>query len=188
MIMKPEKTEFEIIPAGLTPAVCIGYAELGNQEGFEGKLQQKILLCFKTDAGQISKEYTASFNSKANLRKDIEGWRGKKFGDEIYQTGFDLNNLINKKCTLNITHKTSKAGNDYAIIAGINPEMNGLEYPIMDDKEKVVFAFEHPTKQAEYSALPEWIQNKIQTAPEFNMAFNGGDPFADDPGVDDIDF
>lgn len=53
----------------------------------------------------VRKRYTLSLSEKANLRKDLEAWRGRPFPKEIVDTGFDVENLLGVNGLLNIQHK-----------------------------------------------------------------------------------
>ena len=73
----------------------------------------------------ISREYTLSLHKKANLRADLESWRGKGFTDRELE-GFDLENILGKNCMLNIIHKqTEKA--IYANIVSVMPLMKNMQ-------------------------------------------------------------
>ncbi len=101
--------DFEPIPAGMFKAICVNVFDVGVQPGFQnGPAQHKIVILWEIEplnkAGAhftVSKKYTASIGQKANLRKDLESWRGKAFdADEL--KGFELDSIKYKPCQLNL--------------------------------------------------------------------------------------
>lgn len=72
-----------------------------------------------------TKRYTLSSNEKASLRKDLESWYAKKFDNkEIEAKGIDVEKLLGRPATLNISH--SEDGK-YANVSSVNPAMKGVE-------------------------------------------------------------
>jgi hypothetical protein len=78
-------------------------------------------------AGQpyaVSKFYTASLGEKANLRKDLEAWRGRAFTEQELM-GFDVKAILGKSCMLSIIHNDK----DRAKISGVMSVMKGMTVP-----------------------------------------------------------
>lgn len=108
--------DFEKAPTGMQQAVCAFVFDIGLQRGqWQGTelIQHKIIVVWELSetmtqgelAGKrfmVSKYYTLSLGDKANLRKDLESWRGKPFSEAELQ-GFDVENLVGANCFLNIT-------------------------------------------------------------------------------------
>jgi hypothetical protein len=71
-----------------------------------------------------TKRYTLSSGKKANLRKDLESWYGRKFSDEELKKagGFDVEKLLGRPALLNIQHSDD---GQYANIIAVNPPMSG---------------------------------------------------------------
>jgi hypothetical protein len=89
--------------------------ELPN-ETFEVEGQQKPFI--------VSKFYTNSLSEKANLRKDLESWRGQPF--EVKELlGFDLMNVLGKPCILSIVHNEDGK----AKVSSVAKVMRGMECP-----------------------------------------------------------
>ena len=115
-------------------------------------------------ARMISREFTASFGEKSNLRKMLESWRGRTFTpDEV--KAFDISKLAGAPCMLSVIHST-KGDKTFANINGIIQVPTGVTVP-----ERV-----HPTiiydiadldKSEVFGQIPEWIQNKIKESEEF---------------------
>ena len=148
---------YEQTPTGMTQAVCTRIFDLGPQEGYQGKIQHKLVVMFELDerkkegdfAGKrflVSNTYTASLDERANLRRDLESWRGRPFtADEL--VGFDMDTVLGVNCNLNMVAVT-KGDKTYVNIAAITPLMKGQQQ-----------------MQRELAAdyVPEWIQRKLGT-------------------------
>lgn len=122
-------TDFEICPTGLQHAVCVDVIDLGEVETpfidertGQKKIQHQIKIVWQVDAVEedgtparrtdglmhrLSKFYTLSLNEKANLRKDLDRWRGKPFTDEELADGWDVEAVIGADCQVNVFHKAS---------------------------------------------------------------------------------
>jgi len=158
-----ESFERELPPSGIQPAVCSKIFDLGRQVteyNGERKIQHKVLFVWELAAtmqsGQfqgkrfvVHKEYTASLHEKATLRKDLESWKGKSIPEDKVREGVDLEKFLKVPATLNIMHKTSKRGNEYAVVNGVMPEQS--------DAPMLV-----PELPADW--CPEWIKNKMDEA------------------------
>ena len=117
MIVSRSPTEYEPLPVGVIPAVCVTYYDCGIQRGFQGKLQHKLVILWEMDARksdgtrfQATKTYTASLSEKANLTADLQSWRGSAFTDAELE-GFELDRIVGKPCQLNLV-KIKKANGD----------------------------------------------------------------------------
>lgn len=134
VVAKDEKT-YEPLPLGVQQAVCSGVFDIGTHDGqYQGKPTRKHQaiviweLAEKKTQGdyagepfQVSKFYTLSLGEKANLRKDLESWRGQPFTAQELE-GFDLENLIGANCLLNIVEKDGGGEK----IATIMPLVKGM--------------------------------------------------------------
>lgn len=117
--------------AGQFVSVCCDVIDLGlNVEQFQGQppeVKDKTALVFLTvseDGGevrQISQEFTTSMGKKSNMRKVLESWRGKPYTDDEAKKGVPLDKLEGATALITVAHKTSGAGNEYAIIQTIGP-------------------------------------------------------------------
>lgn len=169
-------SSFPVIESGCYLANCVQIIDLGYQynqtfDSFADKVMitwelPDELITVKIDDEEkevprfISKEYTNSLSEKANLRKDLESWRGKAFTEKELE-GFDLKQLLSKPCQLQIVNGISKTSNKkYAKISAITSLPRGTKgLPLISD----CLAFEI-TKEGikELSKLPKWIQEKIK--------------------------
>jgi hypothetical protein len=115
-------------------AVCVDVVDVGLVEvTWQGqtKRQHKINVAWQIDEARedgkrfmVFKRYTLSLSEKANLRKDLESWRGKAFTRDE-EMGFDVESVIGANCLLNVQHRESK-GNTYANVVAIMPLAKGM--------------------------------------------------------------
>jgi hypothetical protein len=68
----------------------------------------------------IFKNYTLSWSEKANLRLDLQSWRGRQFSQEEMRR-FDLKNVLGAWCMLNIIDRVGNDGKTYTNVNGITP-------------------------------------------------------------------
>ena len=114
----------------------------------------------------ISKEYTLSLGAKANLRRDLESWRGKPVTAEE-ATGFEVGALAGVNCQLNVAHRPSRDNSrTYANVVSIVPLGKGVaklknQNPIFvwDIPQSGPFVFP--------DNMPEWIVTKIKGSEEY---------------------
>lgn len=125
---------FTPAPEGVHQAVCVDVVDLGMKEStWEGKTKQlhKIAISWQIselrDDGKpflVSKWYTLSIGEKANLRKDLQSWRGRAF-TPAEEAQFDVETIIGANCLLNIQHKESN-GKTYANVISVMPLLKGM--------------------------------------------------------------
>ena len=133
------KGDFEPIPLGTQQAVCVFVEDIGTHEGnYQGKtyMRHQIVVCWELGEKMmkppnegmpflVTKFYTLSLGDKANLRKDLESWRGKAFTAEELE-GFDVQKLIGVNCLLNITEYEKRDGTKAQGIGAISQLMKGM--------------------------------------------------------------
>jgi len=138
VIARNNKADFEQPPVGVVQAVCAFVEDIGtHQSEYNGKpiIKHQVIVCWELSekmtkddrAGTpftMSKFYTLSLSEKANLRKDLESWRGKAFTDEELD-GFDLEKLIGANCLLNLVADKKRDGSDTVKILAIMPLTKG---------------------------------------------------------------
>jgi hypothetical protein len=129
---------FTPVASGMHLARLYRIIDLGTQKSeFDGKINylHKVKFVWEvhgedesgkpmvTDKGEpmvITKDYTLSWGEKANLRKDLESWRGRPFTEEE-QRRFDLKNILDQWCMINVQHKPRQKGGVFANIVGVTP-------------------------------------------------------------------
>src|ERR1043165_114898 len=108
--------EMQLTPEGTYIGRCIKVIDLGTQTStgqFGTKSQKKVMVTWellddevKMEDGRpfaVSQFYTASLHEKAQLRKDLESWRGKKFDDKELE-GFDMLDVLGTYCMIQVIH------------------------------------------------------------------------------------
>lgn len=162
---------YQMIHIGTIDTEYMGEKKQVNKVNITWELPNELNV-FKEENGPepfvISKEYTLSMGEKANLRKDLESWRGKGFSEQEADA-FDITKLLGVPCMINIIHKTSKAGNDYAIVSGITPLPKGLECPSQINDS---FEFNYGDKFDALNKLNDWIKDKVKTSKEYQEKMN----------------
>jgi hypothetical protein len=126
-------TVFDPIPEGLHKAVCCDVQDLGEVDTSWGKKRkvevrwQLDLVNEKTKKRFIApRRYGASLSKKADLRKDLEVWRGRPF-TELELKGFDLENLLGANCQVMIQQKPGDEGSVYSNVVSVVPLGKGME-------------------------------------------------------------
>ena len=169
--------EFEQASAGNHVARCVGMIDIGtHQSEYQGKTTyaRKIVLRFELPnevmaegdyAGKpflVSKFYTASLSEKANLRKDLESWRGRPFTQQEL-AGFDSKNILDKPCMVNVVH-TDKGK---AKIASLAPIPKGLDVPARVN-DILYFSLERDEfKHDTFEGLNDYWKGEIMKSPEW---------------------
>ena len=177
-------TEFEPAPAGAHAARCYQVIDLGTQHsekydsdyhqvyiGFE--LPNELFKSKDQDGNETERPfvigafYTNSLSEKANLRKDLESWRGRGFSQEELKV-FELRKLLGAPTLISIVHKTG-GENVRARISGLNKPINGMNTPPLVNAE-VYFSFEH-FSQKSFDNVSKGLQKIIMRSPEWADAF-----------------
>lgn len=170
--------DFEIAPAGNHVGICNGLIDLGLQPGSgqypAPKHQVYIRFELPTERVKYTKDgkeiegpmsmgrsFTASMSEKANLRKFIESWFGKKFQTDDTASDFDVKQILGRKCLLNVTH-TEKGGKTYANISNATPIPKGMTAEYTQHNRSLYFSLAAPD-QIVYQSLPEWLRKKIDS-------------------------
>jgi hypothetical protein len=178
--------DFKRIPVGSHVARCYLLVDMGEQlqDGKYGQtVQHKIRLGWEVfgedetgapltveiDGVQrqmtIGKTYTLSLNEKAGLRKDLISWRGRDFTPEELE-GFDIANILNVYCMLNIT-TSEKDGKTYTNISAITPLPSSMKnLKPQPDHQVVTFNLDEPDWEA-FEALPDWLSDTIKKSPQY---------------------
>ena len=126
--------KFTPAPSGVHQAVCVDVVDMGVMQVTwkgETKKQHKIRLVWQIEELMddarpfiVQKRYTASVGDKANLRKDLESWRGRPFTD-VELAGFDVESVIGANCLLNVM-QVQKDGETYANVTAVMPIKKGM--------------------------------------------------------------
>lgn len=184
-IIAPEvKGDFtkDLAPAGNHVARCISVIHIGTTEEesmFGLKKRNKISITWELPnetkvwkEGEpekpyvVSEEYALSMDSKSNLRKTANSWRGKELTDEEARV-FDISKFAGAACMLNVVHNPSKKDPSkvYANVASISPMPKGLVCPPAINEVKVLdydnFDWDY------FNSLSDYMKGKIQRTDEY---------------------
>lgn len=184
--------DFELAPEGNHISGCYMVVDLGIQKTQFGD-KHKILIGWEL-CGELmkdgrpfvaSKQYTASLADKANLRHDLEAWRGRKFTDEELQ-GFDVFAVAGASCMVSVVHSVGEK--TYANVNAVTALPKGMTKPVLVN-EVVTYSLDNPNP-ATFGKLPEWIQKKITGQgqaehPNAPGQLQEGDPGFETQGFDD---
>jgi hypothetical protein len=207
-------SSFIPVPAGSHLARCYRIIDLGTQQTeYLGQIKhlRKVmfgwelhgednegnpLLTEKGDPMAIFKNYTLSLNEKANLRLDLQGWRGKQFTDEESQR-FDISNVLGAWCMLSVLHRPGKDGNKmFANVASISPVpaqvrkmglpdgTNSLQMFRLAEPDMTLFETFSKGLKEKIEASPEWRALKSTKAPARASKAASG---TSSTGFDDMD-
>ena len=176
---------FERCPPGMHLARCYRIVDLGTQKSEymgEVKYLHKIMLgweihgsdengkALKMNDGRpfaIFKNYTLAWSEKANLRIDLQAWRGKAFTQEEMRK-FDLQNILGAWCMLNIIERQGQNGNTYSNVSSVTPvpsviKQSGLPQAINKNE---MFNLQKPD-MAIFETFSENLKTKITSSPEW---------------------
>jgi len=166
--------DFEQCPAGSFAARCYQIIDLGHQtfewKG-EAKVAPKVRITWELNEMMqdgrpfsISREYTASIGDKANLRKDLESWRGRAFSSDELRN-FSLENVLGAPCLLGVVHRPSKDGSKtYANVGSVMALPKGMTAPELVNP---AVKFDIGTfDQKVFDSLSSYVQKKILMSKE----------------------
>lgn len=180
---KNEGGNFEQTPAGTFMARCYRFIDLGSHEQtYQGEskgLKRLVMIGFELPTElmedgrpfSIHKRYTWSTHEKANMRKDLESWRGAKFNDHDFgPDGFDVRNLLGVPATLTIVHSESD-GKNYSNIASIGKAMKGVAIPDPINVQVYLSLEPQAFDRAVFDGLSDKLKAFIAESPEYGVIF-----------------
>lgn len=211
-IVEDTGTSFTPVPAGMHLARCYRIVDLGTQKTeFEGNVsfkrklkivweihgeddEGKPIVTEKNEPMIITKDYTMSWGDKATLRKDLQSWRGKEFTEEE-QKRFDLKNVLDKWCMVNVAHKPKKNGQgSYANVVAVTPVPNAIKNALPKGHNKCgLFMISEPDMEM-FESFGKYLKETIQAAPEWKAVTGREAPKQSNPNdpldgmEDDIPF
>lgn len=184
MIAKSEgNSNIKRLEDGVYTAISSMLIDIGIQKSEKyGKSSRKFIIVWNIENEFVevngeklprvmSKEYTMSLGEKSNLRKDLQAWRGKQFTPEELE-GFNLYNILNKGCQLQILN-TESNGKTYTNIVSIMALPKGMQVNTLD--KTVVFDTYDEATWNSYAEIPNWMQERIKQCE--NLSENGLDLF-----------
>jgi len=164
------------IPEDVYQGICYSIYDLGTQfsEKFGKSAHQCVIIWEipdqritiekdgkKVDLPRVvSKKYTMSLNEKANLRRDLQSWRGRAFTENELE-GFDITKLLGANCMIQIVH-TKKGEKTYANISSILPLYKGMQKKGPENPTVVYEITDGPIPEG----TPKWIADLIGQSAE----------------------
>lgn len=167
--------DFIPVPEGTHFAVCDMVVDLGKQKTTymgDTTIKPQVYIRWQIPAERtewtdgdgvkhegpmvIGKTYTASLGEKANLRKDLQAWRGRAFTEEELRK-FDISKLLGAPATISVTHKPKESGGVYANVTSIGGLPKGMDKPQLEG-DALLYGDED---QGAYDKLPKWLREKI---------------------------
>ena len=183
-----EKTTFKSVEPGTYVARCIRLIDIGTQHNeYQGRKQSKkqVIITWELPTelisegeyeGQpyiVSRFYTASLGEKANLRKDLEAWRGRAFTQKELE-GFSLKNILDKPCLLSIVHNEDGR----ARVGGVMALTKGMTVP---DRINPLISFDiSEWDDVVFAELSDGIKELIKKSDEYSK----GNEMRDNPPDD----
>ena len=134
-----EKTKnYERAAAGVYAARCIQVVELGTKDNeYQGEVKKRKELVIVWELAELMEDGrpfvvswrgTNSLSDKSKLLPLLVSWRGKAFTqDELAR--FEMKNILDKPCMINVSLATSKAGKDYNGVISVMPLPKGMACP-----------------------------------------------------------
>lgn len=206
LTLKQGDNDFEKLEKGIYHATCFRMVDLGTQDNtYKGETNKKLQVrldfeiteALDPDTNQVlmadgrpfgvGKEYTASLFESANLRKDLESWRGKSFTQEELDS-LELTDFLG--CTVKIEVGLTQQTAEFA---GGNPKIMRLSEP-RNGTEQVAtvnpqVAFDMSVYCDEFNGnsnanskamcdvfdeVPAYLQKKVEESYEYRAAVEKG--------------
>ena len=151
------------------------------------------LITFEKDGETVTmpktistKPLTYSMHERANLRKFLESWIGRKFTADELRAGVDPNKFCGMPCKLHIAVGTKADGSEYNSIDSIFRLKDGKCPPLYN--EKIAFDIGDPEQDLdEMDKLPSWIQDIIRKSDEWQRRMYPEDYATEDASQYDDD-
>lgn len=174
--------DFEQPPVGTYPARCIKIIDLGTQKGeWQGKanFKRQVVVGWElptelmTEGDYVgkpfvvSKFYTASLGEKANLRKDLQNWRGREFTPEEL-AGFESKAILGKPCMLSLTANDKGKTR----VTGVMAMPKGMTVPAQIN-ESVYFSLDDFDRDV-FEDLSKGFKGMITVSPEYQHILSKG--------------
>lgn len=172
---------FTPAPVGTHVARCFRIIDLGTQHGeYKGQptRRNQVLVSWELPDELIeiegeqrpittSRFYTNSLGEKANLRKDLESWRGRSFTDDELRK-FDLEGILGKPCMLTVVG----GENGKTKVTTVSGLPKNTQCP---DQVNETFAFWlDEFDETKFDGLSDGLKKIIEKSEEYPQIVNGG--------------
>ena len=204
-IVEDKGGSFESTPPGLHLARCYRIIDLGTQKSeYLGQVKylRKVMLGWEIHGSDDSgtalkmkdgrpfamfKNYTLSWAEKANLRADLQSWRGKPFSQEEMRR-FDLKTILGAWCMLNVIEKQGNDGKTYVNVNGITPVPSMIKQAGLPNavNKNEVFMLDTPDMEM-FNTFSDNLKKKIMSTPEWEKLNGKGSMPASAPAAPALD-
>jgi hypothetical protein len=185
-------SNFKPVPDGIHLARCYSIVDLGHQKSeYKGKVNNlhKIVIQFEvhgeddegkplhTEKGEpmsISKTFTNSLAEKANLRRDLESWRGKQFTQEE-EMGFTLKNVLGVWAMISVMKTEGNNNKNYTVINSITPVPKQMKANLPEGYNDLRLFDLDEFRQEDFDKLSDYLREKIKLSDEYKK-LNLSDP------------
>ena len=183
-------TNYERAESGAYPARCIACIELGTRDNeFQGEVKKRKELMITWELSELMQDGrpfvvswrgTNTLNEKGKLFQILTSWRGKPFTtDELKK--FELSNILDACCMINISKETSKAGKDFNKVISVMRLPKGMQAEPRVN-ELVDFGIGDITNEELFNKLYPWVQNIVRESDEYKaMSFQPTSKPVDEP-------
>ena len=187
---------FTPAPVGTHLARCFRVIDLGTQHGeYKGQptRRNQVLVSWELPDELIEVEgeqrpvttsrfYTNSLGEKANLRRDLESWRGRNFTDEELQR-FDLESILGKPCMLTIVG----GENGKTKVSTVSGLPKNTQCPPQVNDSFTFWLDVDEFDQGKFDGLSDGIKNIIKKSEEYYFIQNGDNARTAEPSERDRD-
>jgi hypothetical protein len=177
-----EGNDFITVEPGTYVARCYSMIEIGTIETeYKGtkKKQHKASVTwelptetaiFHEEKGPepfvVSKKYTLSMYKDANLRKDLESWRGKGYSEDEAKR-FDITKLIGQPCLITVIQKQrpDDPTKTYTSVENVTKMMKDQECPPQINPTRVLSFDKWDDKI--FNSLSDYMKDQIRSSDEY---------------------
>ena len=168
-------TNYERAESGAYPARCIQCIDLGTRDNeYQGEVKKRKELMITWELSELMQDGrpfvvswrgTNTLNEKGKLFQILTSWRGKPFTtDELKK--FELSNILDACCMINISKETSKAGKDFNKVISVMRLPKGMQAEPRVN-ELVDFGINDITNEELFGKLYPWVQNIVKDSDEY---------------------
>lgn len=156
----------ERCPPGVHAAVLVGVYDVGAQEGFQGKIQRKVVFAWEVSARDtkgrnfvLFERLTNSSHEKSTMVKRFGSLVGRAPTAEESKDGFDDALMVGKSCLVNVVASDKEDGWPY--IDNVMPMPTGME----PHRQKGVYNEEprYVVKMRESALTPDQVASRKRT-------------------------
>ena len=183
-------TNYERAESGAYPARCIHVIELGCRDNeYQGEVKKRKELMITWELSELMQDGrpfvvswrgTNTLNEKGKLFQILTSWRGKPFTtDELKK--FELSNILDACCMINISKEKSKAGKEFNKVISVMRLPKGMQAEPRVN-ELVDFGIGDIANEELFGKLYPWVQNIVKESDEYKaMSFQPTSQSANEP-------